>query len=142
MEKDPSERIQSAMEVAERLAPWASDDNLLIDEEMDRPRWMPEPVPSADNQDTDPGIDVAEMAITEMTGLSDTSLAGFSSQDTDHSVDVKPPVPTTVTEQFSRAGRLQNESVRVSITTFVLGMMVMLALGVLIGFLLGYFVIK
>ena len=141
MEKNPAERIQSAMEVAERLAPWASDDNLLLNEDMDRPRWMPEPVPSADNQDTDPSTDVAEMAITEMTGSGETSHSAFNSQDTDF-VGAKPPVPTSVTQQFSQAGRLPRDTPVVSMTTFILGTLVALVLGVLIGFICGYMLAK
>ena len=54
MEKNPAERIQTAEEVAERLAPWASDESLLVSDEVARPRWMPPPIDSIDDQDTDP----------------------------------------------------------------------------------------
>lgn len=143
MEKDPTERIQSAMEVAERLSPWASDDTLLIEDEVDRPRWMPEPLPSADNQDTDPSVDVAEMAITEMTGFSDTSHSKIYGQDTDRIPGTKPPVPgssspSSVIEQFSKAGRLPSETPSVSVTTFIFGTLIAMAVGILIGFLIGY----
>ena len=126
------------MEVAERLAPWASDDNLMLNDDMDRPRWMPEPVPSADAQDTDPNIDVAEMAITEMSGVSETSHSAINSQDTDRIPGSKPPVPTSITEQFHRAGHLPQDTPMVSMTVFVLGALVAFALGILIGFLSGY----
>lgn len=140
MEKNPAERIQSASEVSERLAPWASDDNLMLNDDMDRPRWMPEPVPSADNQDTDPSTDIAEMAITEVSGLSDTSHSTFNSQDTDGIPGSKPPVPvaSTVTEQFSRAGRLPNDGPVVSMTVFILATLVAFAVGVLVGFMSAY----
>lgn len=142
MEKDPSERIQSALEVAERLSPWASDETLLIEEEMDRPRWMPEPIPAADNQDTDPSVDVASMAITEMSGLSDTNHSKIYAQDTDRIPGSKPPVPHSgsVTEQFSKAGRLQDDAPSVSITTFILSTLIAMALGILIGFALCYLI--
>ena len=63
MEKNPAERIQTAEEVAERLAPWASDESLMLSEEMSRPRWMPAPIESIDDQDTDPS-DIADMAMS------------------------------------------------------------------------------
>ena len=139
MEKNPAERIQSALEVAERLAPWASDDTLMINDEIDRQRWTSESLPSADNQDTDPDIDVAEMAITEMSGFSDTNHSTIQSQDTDHqlSSQSKPPIPGSITEQFSNAGRLPKEPVMISFSTFVLGTLVALGLGGLIGVIFG-----
>ena len=138
MEKDPTERIQSALEVAERLAPWASDDSLMLNDEIDRQRWTPETAPSADNQDTDPKIDVAEMAITEMSGLSDTNHSTIQTQDTDQiSNSRKPPVPGSITAQFSGAGRLQKEETMVSLPTFAMGMLVAMAVGVLIGVIIG-----
>ena len=138
MEKNPEERIQSAMEVAERLAPWASDDSLLLHDEIDRQRWTPETPPSADNQDTDPNIDVAEMAITEMSGFSDTNHSTIQTQDTDRiSNSQKPPVPGSITAQFSSAGRLNKEPAMVSVTSFMLGMLVAMAVGILIGVIIG-----
>ena len=82
MEKDPKERIQSAEEVAERLAPWAADDSPLLREDMgDRPRWMPAPIGSPDAQDTDPDDAVTEMAMHEISDTSQSSIHGTMSDD-------------------------------------------------------------
>ena len=46
MEKDPSRRIQSAAEVAERLEPWASGASTeLVDLPIERQAWTPSPPP-------------------------------------------------------------------------------------------------
>jgi len=46
MEKDPSRRIQSAAEVAERLEPWASSASTeLVDLPIERQAWTPPPPP-------------------------------------------------------------------------------------------------
>ncbi len=145
MEKDPAERIQSAMEVAERLAPWASDDSLLVNESESRPRWMAAPVEPVDDQDTDPE-DIAEMAMSE---LSDTSNTGYPSptismhdpgQETGSfisSPSEKPP-PPTISGQYRAAARLPAETAVVSVQTlFVTGILCLLT-GVLIGVLIGF----
>ena len=49
MEKDPQDRIQSCEEVAQRLAPWATDDNIPVVHSSRQSRWMPEPPPSVEN---------------------------------------------------------------------------------------------
>ena len=50
MEKDPSRRIQSAAEVAERLEPWASTATELVDQPIDRQAWTPPPPPHEPSQ--------------------------------------------------------------------------------------------
>ncbi len=43
MEKNPRERIQSAAEVGERLAPWAANDSPMIEPIASPPRWTSRP---------------------------------------------------------------------------------------------------
>ncbi len=151
MEKNPAERIQTATEVAERLAPWASDDSPLMSDELARPRWMPAPVELVDNQDTDPS-DIAELAMNEMSDISASgSLQGtvsmndpgmdtgsFSgSQDSTSSSPL-----STVSGQYKSVGRLPKDIPTVSITTlFVVGVACG-AIGILLGLFFGYMLPK
>ncbi len=150
MEKCPAERIQTMEEVAERLAPWASEDSLLLNEEMARPRWMPAPLDAVDDQDTDPS-DIAELAMSE---LSDASVSGHmnatvsmndAGQDTGSFISQgkKPPLPvsSSISGQYKTAGHLPDETPTVSVRTmFTVGIscgIVGLGLGVLVGWLIG-----
>ena len=109
MEKNPAERIQTAEEVAERLAPWASDDSLLLSEEPARPRWMPAPIESVDDQDTDPS-DIASLAMSELSDGAQSSIAsptigiGDPGQDTGSFISSTgkpaPPQPSSISGQY------------------------------------------
>ena len=140
MEKNPAERIQSAAEVAERLAPWASDDSPLLSNELDRPRWQPVPVP-VDNQDTDPG-DIAEMALDEMRSESYNSLADASTEtgSISNTSELAPPPPFSgsISGQYHQAPRLPKDSPSVSVQILFLSSIASLAVGILIGFVCGY----
>jgi serine/threonine protein kinase len=147
MEKDPAERIQTAMEVAERLAPWASDDSLLVSEQESRPRWMAAPVEPVDDQDTDPG-DIAEMAMSELSDNSNTSdLSPTISmhdpgQETGSFVSSasgqSPSPPSSISGQYKAAGRLPAENPMVSIQTLFVTGIACLVVGLLIGVLIGF----
>ena len=142
MEKDPAQRIQTAAEVAERLAPWASDDSPLLNEDMERSRWMPAPV--EDNQDTDPN-DVAEMAMSELSspnaipgpdGVYDVAAETGSFSST---TELSPAPPlSTISGQYMQAQRLPKDGPRVSIQLLFLATLSAVALGVLVGFICGY----
>jgi serine/threonine protein kinase len=137
MEKDPKERIQTADEVAERLAPWAADDSPLLREDLgDRPRWMPAPIDSPDSQDTDPGDDVTDLAMSE---ISDTqsSLNATLSEDSISGQQSKPPPPLSTVGQFKSAAHLDDETT-FSISALFVTAVVCLAIGVLVGFIFGY----
>lgn len=150
MEKNPSERIQNASEVAERLSPWASDNSPLLSEDMDeRARWTPAPIHSVDMQDTDPNMDIAELAMSE---LSDLSQSHFNnSQGTtslhDPSVDTgsfstnvsKPPPPISMVGQYNSVGHLDRTEPSYSVTTLFFVGLGCLAFGILIGFICGYY---
>lgn len=141
MEKDPKERIQSAEEVAERLAPWAADDSPLLGEDLDsRPRWAPAPIESPDAQDTDPNDPVTEMAMHEISDTSQSSLQATTYDGDTGSISgqhKKPPPPLSTVEQYKAAAHLVDE------TTFSLAALFMtavtcLAIGILVGFIAGY----
>jgi len=138
MEKDPKGRIQTAAEVAERLAPWAADNYPLLREDLlSRPRWTSAPVPSADTQDTDPNNDeITEMAMSEISDGSQASLIG-SSQDILSSAANKPPPPLSIVGQYSSAGHLSDETT-FSLSALFITAVVCLAIGFLAGFISGY----
>lgn len=146
MEKNPAERIQTAEEVAERLSPWASDESLLVSDEVARPRWMPAPLDAIDDQDTDPS-DIAEMAMSELSessassNLNQTISINDPGQDTGSFISPdgkKPPPPlSSISGQYKAAGHLPPESLSVSVQAlFVTGIVCGLA-GILIGILIG-----
>ncbi len=134
MEKDPALRIQDAEEVAERLAPWASDDSPLVGEQFERTRWMQAPVPGQqESQETDPANDVAGMAMTEISGLSETS---HGNSDTALRSSPPPP-PFNVVGQYKNAGHLDVGEPMLSVTMGVVIGLICLFLGGVVGFLLG-----
>ncbi len=164
MEKEPSERIQSAAEVAERLAPWASDNSPLMSDDISKQRWMPAPINSIDNQDTDPNLDIAEMALSEMSeshsrsgGLQGTIGAGDSITDTEsfssnsatlipeNSADAltgspQADSPKTVVGKYSAAGHLPDDSPVVTTKTMFIAAITAMLVGAAAGFLGGYVV--
>ncbi len=142
MEKEPSKRIQSAAEVAERLAPWASDDSPLLSEDMERSRWMPAPIVE-DDQATDPN-DIAEMAMDEL-GSGARSVGGYyetldtgSISNTSEIVPSGVSRPPSISGQYRSAPHLPKDVPSVSVQVFFLGTVVALAIGVLVGFVCGY----
>jgi serine/threonine protein kinase len=146
MEKNPAERIQSAAEVAERLAPWASDDSPLLSDELQRPRWMPAPIDPGDNQDTDPN-DVAELAMNEMSDNGPSNIMQVtiglndSVQDTGSFSSGKfPSPPLTISGQYRAAGRLPKDTPSVSVHMLFLTGLICAAVGTLLGFILGYLI--
>ena len=144
MEKNPAERIQTAEEVAERIAPWASDESLMVSDDMARRRWMPAPLDSVDDQDTDPS-DIAGLAMSELSDATPSSIHPTLSmsdpqQDTGSFITSsgnKPPVPTSISGQYKSAGHIPNESPTVSVQILFIAASVCLAAGVLIGVLIG-----
>lgn len=50
MEKDPSLRIKTSAEVAERLEPWRGDTSELVDRSIQRQAWTPPPPPLEPSQ--------------------------------------------------------------------------------------------
>ena len=145
MEKDPLHRIQSAMEVAERLSPWAADNSPLLTEELDdKPRWTPEPVGGIDAQDTDPNLDVAELAMSEISdanALQVTSVVGDSNTDTGSFISggSKPAVPASTADQYSRAKRLRDEELTFGLYTMIFAMAAFFGIGTLVGYVVGFF---
>ncbi len=152
MEKNPAERIQTAEEVAERLAPWASDNSPLLNEDLgDRPRWMAPPTPSsdnsADNQETDPNLDeVAEMAMSEISDASQSGLQGSVGDNSDtgsisgqiKDAANKPPPPLSTVGLYNAAGHLPKDEATFGMSALFITAVTCLAIGILTGFISGY----
>ncbi|MDG2469433.1 MAG: serine/threonine-protein kinase [Pirellulaceae bacterium] len=137
MEKDPQDRIQSCEEVAQRLAPWATDDNIPVVHSSRQSRWMPEPPPSVENERSvinshDTGsasYDVADLAISELSGQVSASTGSVGNQDSQRTDMPAPPPPILVEpgEEQSSAAVLIMWSLSIAIPV-----------SMLIGFVLGY----
>jgi len=142
MAKDPRQRIQTANEVAERLAPWAEDNSPLREEDLgEEPRWTSHST-SIDAQPTDPNMDIAELAMTEIT---DASGANATLSGDDSLTDVgsgsgvmrdRPPVPSSVAGKYTSAGHLPDENL-FSMTTLMVASGIFLAIGFLVGFIVA-----
>jgi len=135
MEKSPTQRIQSPMEVAERLAPWASDDSPVLAEYLDRQRWTPAPVPGFEgDQDTE---DPNELN-SELSGMSETSQSMLTDA-SDHRLKpspVPPPV-STITGQFAAVPHIPKDDLSISLPwVFFISLLASIA-GGLIGFIIG-----
>jgi len=146
MAKDPRQRIQTAKEVAERLAPWAEDNSPLRVEDLgERPRWT-SPSSSIDAQATDPNMDIAELAMTEISdrsGALGTMSGGDSNTDAGSGIITrnKPPIPTTVAGRYDAAGHLPQENTY-SLTILLAAAGVFLLIGIVIGFLTAFLVVS
>ena len=143
MAKDPRQRIQTASEVAERLAPWAEDNRPLRDEDLDeRPRWT-SPASSVDSQPTDPDMDIAELAMSEMSDVSgaQATMTGDDSLTDGGSgsgvITSKPPIPTSVAGKYKSAGHLPDETT-FNMMTLIVTSGIFLLIGILIGFVTAF----
>ncbi len=75
MEKDPSRRVQTAAEVAERLEPWAAAATEIIEVPPGRQAWTPPPPPSDPSKIRD--FEFADLPVAEAfsSGLSGEPLS-------------------------------------------------------------------
>lgn len=140
MEKDPADRIQSCEEVANRLAPWASDDNLLVFNHQSPSRWMPEPPPSVQNErivihshDTgSASFDVADLALSELSGQASQGTGSVGNQDTQRTDIPAPPPPILIEPP------LQSTSTATLITIALsIAIPLSIAIGAIIGFMVA-----
>jgi serine/threonine protein kinase len=87
MEKDPQQRIQSALEVAARLEPWVSDAFPIAAHQLAKSFWMPPPVPSG-SEDSQAGLSDTD------DGSAGSALSGSrgheSANDISHGSDTNP----------------------------------------------------
>jgi serine/threonine protein kinase len=145
MEKDPALRIQSAQEVADRLAPWASDNSPLLAEHLERSRWHPAPLPKpAGEQDTDPADEIADMAMTEISGNSETSHGSGSSEFGTRAAAAgraatppPPPFNQSLVSKYKNAGHLKSGEPTFSMNALVMISAICLVAGVIVGYLTG-----
>ena len=141
MEKDPEIRIQSCEEVAQRLSAWASDDGLLIDNPSSPSRWTPEPPPSVQNErivinshDTgSASYDVADLALTELSGQASQGTGSVGNQDTQRTDVPAPPIPVLVNNQVETSS---------TTTVVTIALSIAIPLSIIIGMVIGFIVAK
>ena len=142
MEKDPENRIQSCEEVANRLAPWASDDNLTIESPLSPSRWMPEPPPAVQAErvvinadDTgSASFDVAELALTELSSNQASQGTGsVSNQDTQRTDVPAPPPPVLIEPPGATTS---------TATLITMALSIAIPLSIAIGAIIGFVVAR
>lgn len=141
MEKDPEIRIQSCEEVALRLSAWASDDGLLIDNSSSPSRWTPEPPPSVQNErivinahDTgSASYDVADLALTELSGQVSQGTGSVGNQDTQRTDVPAPPIPVLVNNQIETSS---------TTTVVTIALSIAIPLSIILGMVIGFSVAK
>lgn len=145
MEKDPSARIQSAAEVANRLSAWASDNSPLVSDQMTkRSRWMPAPLPDAEANEAllnisetgSASFDVAQLASQDMSSASEVSAV--NAQDTRRSHDSTIPPPPLMNPDV----RLASEKGLSTMTWVVVMLAAAIPLALIIGGIVGLLVGK
>jgi hypothetical protein len=144
MEKDATQRTQSAGEVASRLEPWAMEASPITTEQMVRSPWTPPPLPTGfdDDQATDVGLgELEEYGVGRQESSSQLSQGTFpfasASQETRlgrQTRRVKPP-PLSMARRRHRDGSGLSRLTSVAIALAV-AVPTALMLGVAIGFLL------
>lgn len=141
MEKDPANRIQTAAEVAARLAPWASENSPLGQEQMTRSRWMPEPPPTDESdEDHDHTSNLERSEASDAMAESSFGTPGvdntFTSWGRDETqTDSPPPPPTGLSPREMQ--RPVGISPLVFWTVLPIAITVSLFLGAFIGFALA-----
>jgi serine/threonine protein kinase len=145
MEKDPRERIQSAAEVAERLAPWASDQYLVPDISNVRPRWSTTGYSADGEQDTDPGSSQPSDG-SEGSGSHSGSLQTGSSSGDSTIEKLRPPAlalrppsapPPVYASEGGRTPRMASDEIQFSLTWVVIIGMACVGVGTVVGLLVA-----
>jgi serine/threonine protein kinase len=156
MEKDPRQRIQSAAEVAERLAPWAADQSMLTDVQPVRSRWSTQVVgPDEGEQDTDDGAGQGSDLPDSDSSGSESSASRTGSGSLSDTTDIKPrppkvvapaappvvPPPVSVVEQFGSVRRLDSGEAQYTRTRVIAIGLACLGIGAAIGFVIAAYAI-
>lgn len=126
MEKDPSRRIQSAAEVAERLEMWVGGAEEMVEMPAERQSWMPPPPPLEPSQirENSEGAEIANSG--SLTG------SGVSRGD---SVGAMPPLPEgQFSEDWITTARRPSHALPIAIALAV-AVPISLLIGAIIGFL-------
>ena len=133
--------VASGDERARRAAE-AAINSPLLEDQMERSRWQPAPLPAPEGQqDTDPAHEIAEMAMTEIGGISETSQgSSVSDSAIRHATPPPPPIAQTLVGQYKNAGRLNTDELSISINLAVIIAAACLVVGGLVGFMIGQFI--
>ena len=150
MEKDPSKRIQSAAEVAERLEPWSAH---ALDEVVDRPihphSWTPPPPPKEPAQHSEssdgnegsnsgglqsgsmgaPAFDTAPQQSTDPSARSSQSRSGRAES-------LMPPMPGGLERGDTSPGKTTQSWMPIALA-LAIAIPISLLIGAIIGYLLN-----
>lgn len=127
MEKDPSRRIQTGKEVAERLEPWANSPAEIIDVPIDRKAWTPPPPPKEPSQ------------IRETPELPDLAHSGhgsgnpLSQERHSDSLSAMPPLP----DDWAMIKSPQSNVILPIAIALAIAVPISLLIGAIAGFLIG-----
>ncbi len=127
MEKDPSRRISSAVEVAERLEPWAGTAVEAVNRPIDRQAWTPPPPPS------EPAVDSAGQAAGIPGSDSDPTNSGALSM-SGNSHPAFPPTPMGLDQDIQIAPR-PNHTLAIAIA-----LSIAVPISILVGAIIGFIV--
>lgn len=142
MEKDPANRIQTAAEVAARLAPWASENSPLRNDQLIRSRWMSEPPPNEDSNEDQDYVGQQRSEISDVSVESSSNLGGQASEATfagwgrdDTNVESPPPPPSGLSPREMQ--RPAGISPIVFWTVLPVAITISLFIGAFLGFVLA-----
>ncbi|HRF02236.1 MAG TPA: serine/threonine-protein kinase [Pirellulaceae bacterium] len=148
MEKEPANRIESALEVAHRLEPWASDVSPISGAQMTRSRWQAAPLPTDRDEDLSAGVDTDSAFSVGDLGTGDLSQASQGSQgtvgglgslqDTSVAPDSAPPPPPLMYDPTGYRNQALRRT-RLLFRLIWLGIPAALMFGFIVGFLVGRF---
>lgn len=125
MEKDPSRRIQTAAEVAERLEPWAGNAQEIIDRPIERQAWMPPPPPHEPSQ------------IRELSESAELANSGDLSESYSEPILSSPSMPGEW--ELDAAAPPQRSGGMAIAITLAIAVPISLLIGAIVGFLVrGY----
>jgi serine/threonine protein kinase len=160
MEKNPRQRIQSAADVAERLAPWAADQSQLLAEvDHVRARWSTRISSGEGDQDTDPAANQlsdegsgGDSSTSESEGSRSNTSSGSNTSVINDSSDtslrppknqLSPPAPPLVAPREA-ATPVRGSSVEpgIPLTWVVIVGMTCVGIGTLVGILFSAFAFK
>ena len=140
MEKSPTNRIQSAGEVAARLEPWSADVSPISGAQMTRSRWHAAPLPTERDEDfigtdTDSASSIGELGTSDYSQGSQGTVGSLTALQETTGDSVPPPPPML----YDPTGFRNSSIRRIRNLTRLLWICVPAAalLGLAFGFLLG-----
>ena len=128
MEKDPTRRIASAADVAERLEPWVTSEMEVIDRPIDRQVWTPPPPPQEPSQ----------LRLTLDDAEADPTGEGTSGSQLESTANVSAPgLPLGLESDSELSDRAQSRGAALPVA---IALAVAVPLSLLVGAIIGFMV--